>query len=72
VVTRTHCARVATMLCWQNISLYALLISRPTYMNLETTRLRGRPRKRWQDEVKEDGRIVGGEGRQEKLHNREE
>jgi hypothetical protein len=31
------------------------------YMNLGTRRLRGRPRKRWQDEVWEDGRIVGGE-----------
>jgi hypothetical protein len=29
-------------------------------MNLETTRLRGRQRNRWQDEVREDGRIVGG------------
>jgi hypothetical protein len=27
------------------------------YMNLETTR----PRNIWQDEVREDGRIVGGE-----------
>jgi hypothetical protein len=36
------------------------------YMNLETTRLRGRPRNRWQDDVMEDGRIVGGEGWQEK------
>jgi len=35
-------------------------------------RLRGRPRNRWQDEVREDGRIVGGEGWQEKIHNREE
>jgi len=26
------------------------------YMNLEATRLRGRPRNRWQDEVREDGR----------------
>jgi hypothetical protein len=42
------------------------------YMNLETTRLRGRPRNRWQDEVGEDGRIVGGEGWQEKVYNREE
>jgi hypothetical protein len=41
-------------------------------MNLETARLRGRPRKRWQDEVREDGRIVGGEVWQEKVHNREE
>jgi hypothetical protein len=31
------------------------------YMNLRKTRLRGRPRNRWQDEVREDGRIVGGE-----------
>jgi hypothetical protein len=28
------------------------------YMNLETTRLRGRPRNKWQDEVREDGRLV--------------
>jgi len=34
--------------------------------------LRGRPRNRWQDEVREDGRIVGGEGWQEKIHKREE
>ena len=45
---------------------------RVLYMNLGTTRLRGRPRNRWKDEVREDGRIVGGEGRQEKVHNREE
>jgi hypothetical protein len=42
------------------------------YMNLETTRLRGRPRNGWQDEVREDGRMVGGKGWQEKLYNREE
>jgi hypothetical protein len=30
-------------------------------MNFETTRLTGRPRNRWQDEVRVDGRIVGGE-----------
>ena len=35
---------------------------RVLYMNLGTTRLRGRPRNRWQDEVREDRRIVGGEG----------
>jgi len=45
---------------------------RVLYMNLGTTRLRGRPRNRWHDEVREDGRIVGGEGWQEKVHNREE
>jgi len=45
---------------------------RVLYMNFGTTRLRGRPRNRWQDEVREDGRIVGGEGWQEKLCNREE
>jgi hypothetical protein len=28
--------------------------------------LRGRPRNRWQDEVREDGRIVGGEGYRKK------
>jgi hypothetical protein len=42
------------------------------YMNLESTRPRGRPRNRWQDEVMEDGRIVGGEEWQEKVYNREE
>jgi len=31
-------------------------------MNLGTTRLRVIPRNRWQDEVREDGRIDGGEG----------
>jgi len=41
-------------------------------MNLGTTRLRGRPRNRWQDEVKEDRRIVGGEEWQDKVHNGEE
>jgi hypothetical protein len=41
-------------------------------MNLGTTRLRGKPRNRWQDEVREDGRIVVGEGWQEKVHNGEE
>jgi len=42
------------------------------YMNLRITRMRGRPKNRWQDEVREDGRIVGGEGWEEKAHNSEE
>ena len=42
------------------------------YMNLETTRPRGRPRNRWLDEVREDGRMVGGEVLQEKVYDREE
>jgi len=44
---------------------------RVLYMNLGTTRLKGRPRNRWQDEVREEG-IVGGQGWQEKVQNREE
>jgi hypothetical protein len=31
------------------------------YINLETTRFRGRSRNRWQDKVREDGRMVGEE-----------
>ena len=38
------------------------ILKRVLYMNLGKTRLRGRPRNRWQDEVREDGRIVGGDG----------
>jgi hypothetical protein len=45
---------------------------RVLYMNLELTGPRGRPRNRWQDEMREDGRIVGGEEWQEKVCNREE
>jgi hypothetical protein len=41
------------------------------YTNLESTRPRGRPRNRWQDEVREDGRIVGEEW-QQKVYDREE
>jgi len=42
------------------------------YINLKTTGLRGRPRNRWQDEVREDGRLVGGKGWKERVYNREE
>jgi len=44
---------------------------RVSYMNLGPTRLRCRTRNRWQDKVREDGRIVGGEGWCEEVHNRE-
>jgi hypothetical protein len=37
------------------------------YVNLETTRLRGRPRNRWQD-----GRLDGRRGWKERVYNREE
>ena len=40
---------------------------RVLYMNLETKRLRGRPRNRRQDEVREDGRLVGGKGWKERV-----
>jgi len=41
------------------------------YMNLETMRLRGRPSNRWQDEVREDEKLVGGIGWKERLYNRQ-
>jgi hypothetical protein len=41
------------------------------YLNLET-RLRGRQRNRWQDEVIEDGRIGGRKVWKERIYNREE
>jgi hypothetical protein len=44
---------------------------RVLYMNFGTTSLRGRPRNGWQDEVSEDGRIVGREGWEEKVPDRE-
>jgi hypothetical protein len=40
---------------------------RVLYMNLET-----RPKSRWQNEVREDRRIVGGEEWQEKVYDRKE
>jgi hypothetical protein len=41
---------------------------RVLYMNLETRRPRGRPRNRWQDEVRGDGRMVCREKWQEKVY----
>jgi len=40
-------------------------------MNLETTRLRGRPRNRWHAELREDGRLIGGKGWKERVYNRQ-
>jgi hypothetical protein len=45
---------------------------RVLYMDFKTKIPRGRSRNRWQDEVMEDGRIVGGEGCQENVYNRDE
>jgi hypothetical protein len=45
---------------------------RVLYMNLESTSPRGRPRNRWQYELREDGRIVGEEEWQEKVYYRED
>ena len=42
------------------------------YMNLETKRLRGRPRNRWHNEVREDERLVCLKGWKERVYNREE
>jgi len=39
-------------------------------MNLEATRLKGRPRNRWQDDMREDGRLVGGKEWKERVYNR--
>jgi len=39
--------------------------------NMETTSLRGRPYS-WQNEVREDGRLVGGKVWKERIYNREE
>ena len=41
-------------------------------MNLETRSLRGRPRIRWQNEVREDGRLVAGKVWKERVYNTEE
>jgi len=49
-----------------------IIFKKVLYMNLETTRLRGRPRKRWQDEARKDGRIVGGRVWKDRVYNRKE
>jgi hypothetical protein len=62
-------------LCWfgdvQRVEGNRICI-RVLYRNLESKRRRGRSRNRWQDEVREEGRMVGGEEWQENVYNREE
>ena len=41
-------------------------------MKLGTTKLRGRLRNGWQDEVREDGRLIGGKVWKVSVYNREE
>jgi hypothetical protein len=44
--------------------------NRVLYMNLGTARLRGRPRNKWQNEVREDGRMVEKSGRKKYITER--
>jgi ribosomal protein L19E len=48
-----------------------MIPKRVSYVNWET-RLKSRPRNTWQDEVREDGRRVGGKGWMERVYNRQE
>jgi hypothetical protein len=52
---------------WKKIEFPRVL-----YTNLERKRPRGRPRMKWQDEMRKDARIAGGEEWQEKAYNEEE
>ena len=54
------------------LGLYRIPPKKVLYMNLETTSLRGRPRNRWQGEVREGGTIVGVKGWKERVYNRDE
>jgi hypothetical protein len=42
------------------------------YINLETTRQRGRPKKRWQDKVREGGKLDGRNRWKERVYSRKE
>jgi hypothetical protein len=42
------------------------------YMNMETTKLKGRPRNRWLEEVREDGKVTCGRVWKERVYSREE
>ena len=74
-MARALCRRQKS-LAWREINIQRMeenrIPKRILYMNFGTTKLRGRPRNRWHDKVREGGRTVGGEVWQEKVHNREE
>jgi hypothetical protein len=53
---------------WKKIEF----LKKVLHMNLETKRLRGRPRNRQQDEVREETKLVVGNGWKERVYNREE
>ena len=63
-------------LCWfghvQRMEGNRVLPPKILSMNLEGKSLTGRKRNRWQDEVRKDGRLVGGIGCRERIDNREE
>jgi hypothetical protein len=60
--TTTETIRLHRLRCFGHVQRMEenRIPKRVSYMKLETTRPRDRPRNRWQDEEREDGRIVGG------------
>jgi hypothetical protein len=44
------------------------ILKRVLCISLETKILRGRPRNRWQDQVREDGRLVGGKDWKDRVY----
>jgi len=62
--TITETVRLNRLRCFEHVQRMEenRIPKRILHTNLGTARLRGRPRNRWQYEVREGGRIVGGEG----------
>jgi hypothetical protein len=71
--TITETIRLHRICCFEHVQRVDQnrIPNRVFYMNLETSP-RGRQRNKLQDEVREDGRIVGGGEWQENVYNREE
>jgi hypothetical protein len=69
--SETETIRLHGLYCFGHVQRMEgnIIPRRVLYMNLETTKPRGRPRNRWKDEVREDGRRAGGEEWQEKVYN---